>query len=150
MTHLADYSLSQLKQLQTRISKEIEKRESNTKASLLKRLRKLAQEEGISLEDLLGRGTEATASATKRGRPAAKTVSAKKEPLAAKYRNPNNLEQSWSGRGRKPGWFEAWVANGGTIAALEHAASVAKKGRRGALSVEPVAAEPVPTAPAAT
>src|SRR5690606_22642922 len=112
MTHLADYSLPQLKQLQTRISKEIEKRESNTKASLLKRLRKLAQEEGSSLEDLLGRTTETTASATMRGRPAAKTVSAKKEPLAAKYRNPINLEQSWSWRGRKPGWFEAWVANG--------------------------------------
>ena len=109
MTHLADYSLPQLKQLQTRISKEIEKRASNTKASLLKRLRKLAQEEGISLEDLLGRDTEATASATKRGRPTAKTVSAKKEPLAASTATPtisNNrgLGVAASRAGSKHGW----------------------------------------------
>jgi DNA-binding protein H-NS len=149
MTNLADYSLPQLKQLQTRITKEIEKRESDTKASLLKRLRKLAQEEGISLEDLLGRDAGTIAPAAKRGRPTAKSVSAKKEPLPAKYCNPNNLEQSWSGRGRKPGWFEAWVANGGSITALENAATVANKGRRGALAVTPAAAEPVPKAPAA-
>jgi|GEM_PF-295258 len=149
MPHLADYSLPQLKQLQTRITKEIEKRESDTKASLLKRLRKLAQDEGISLEDLLGRDAGTIAPPTRRGRPTAKPVSAKKEPLPAKYCNPNNLDQSWSGRGRKPGWFEAWVANGGSITALENAARVAQKGRRGALALTPAEAEPVATAPAA-
>lgn len=149
MKNLADYSLPQLKQLQARITKEIEKRESDTKASLLKRLRKLAQEGGISLEDLLGRDVGTIAPAPKRGRPAAKPVSAKKETLPVKYCNPNNLDQSWSGRGRKPGWFEAWLANGGSITALENAASMTKKGRRGALAVTPAAAEPVPTAPAA-
>ena len=101
MTHLADYSLPQLKQLQTHISKEIEKRESNTKASLLKRLRKLAQEEGISLEDLLGRTMETTASATKRGRPAAKTVSAKKpwpnrRPTSRRLSAPSSIRSSGS------------------------------------------------------
>ncbi|MBN8443680.1 MAG: H-NS histone family protein [Thauera sp.] len=149
MPSLADYNLPQLKQLQARVLKEIEKRESDTKASLLKRLRKLAQDEGISLDDLLGRDAGTPPSTTQRERPAAKPVSAKKEPLPAKYCNPNNLGQSWSGRGRKPGWFAAWVANGGSITALENAASAARKGRRGALALAPVAAAPVPTVLAA-
>lgn len=54
MKSFADYSLPQLKKLQMRITTEIERRESDTKASLLKRLRKLVQTEGIKLEDLLG------------------------------------------------------------------------------------------------
>ncbi|WP_341648825.1 H-NS histone family protein [Thauera humireducens] len=131
MKSFADYSLPQLKKLQMRITTEIERRESDTKASLLKRLRKLAQTEGIKLEDLLGCDMGIAAPAKGRGRPEAKPVSVKRATLPAKYSNPNNLEQSWSGRGRKPAWFEAWVANGGSITALENAASIAKRGRRG-------------------
>lgn len=31
---------------------------------------------------------------------------------AALYRNPENPAETWSGRGRKPGWVEAWLAAG--------------------------------------
>jgi len=45
---------------------------------------------------------------------------------------------------------EEWnLHNGGSITALENAATVANKGRRGALAITPAAAEPVPKAPAA-
>lgn len=54
MKDLDELTLSQLKQLHVRISKEIDKRASNTKADLLKRMRKLAEQEGVTLEDLLG------------------------------------------------------------------------------------------------
>lgn len=73
MKDLDELTLSQLKQLHVRISKEIDKRASNTKADLLKRMRKLAEQEGVTLEDLLGvpavdAPAEARAGAVKRPR----------------------------------------------------------------------------------
>ena len=142
MTALNEYTLLQLKQLQARIAKEVSKRESDSKAALLKRLRKLAREEGIELEELLGtdESTTTQAKGTKAGKkpPAS---SAKKTPRPAKYRNPNNLDQGWSGRGRKPAWFEAWVNNGGSLDALENAAQ--SKGRKKYITESPASAEPV-------
>lgn len=147
MPQLADYNLPQLKQLQARIAKEIERRESDTKASLLKRLRKLAEQAGIRLEDLLGCDPAATTATTKPAQLTAKPASTKREPLTAKYRNPNNLEQSWSGHGRRPGWFKAWVTNGGSITAQENAASVARKGLRSKPAVTAAAADSPPPHP---
>lgn len=43
----------------------------------------------------------------------------KKAKLPPKYRNPNNPQQTWSGRGRKPGWFLAHVDGGGRLEELE-------------------------------
>jgi len=37
----------------------------------------------------------------------------------AKYRNPNNPEQTWSGRGRKPAWIHQAIADGIDVTALE-------------------------------
>ena len=136
MTNITDFTLPQLKQLNDRISKEIAKREVGTRTSLLKRLRKLAKNEGVQLEELLGAQQPAQSSPSRRRvavQPATASASAKKAPLAPKYSNPNDLTQSWSGRGRKPGWVEAWLGNGGTLDALENAAQTAAKGRRRSL-----------------
>lgn len=148
MSDLTEYTLAQLKQLQARIVKEVAKREIDKKAALLKRLRKLARDEGVALEELLG--TDASTTAQDKGPKAPKkslTSTAKKAPLPVKYRNPNNLEQSWSGRGRKPAWFEAWISNGGSLDALENAAQ--SKGYKKAITAASASAEPVDDNPAA-
>lgn len=130
MTNLTEYTLPQLKQLQARIAKEVSRRESDSKAALLKKLRKLARDEGVELEDLLGKEPTTTAQAKgQKPQKGSKPTATKRAPIPAKYRNPNNLDQSWSGRGRKPAWFEAWVNNGGSISALENAAMVRKTNR---------------------
>lgn len=130
MSDLTEYTLPQLKQLQARIAKEVAKRENDSKAALLKRLRKLARDEGLELEDLLGKEPSATPTAKGPTRTKAfKPPADKKAPTPAKYRNPNNLDQGWSGRGRKPAWFEAWLRNGGSISALENAATLRKTDR---------------------
>ncbi|WP_372604788.1 H-NS family nucleoid-associated regulatory protein [Actibacterium sp.] len=36
-------------------------------------------------------------------------------PAAPKYRNPENTDQTWTGRGRKPGWVAAHLAAGGAL-----------------------------------
>ena len=38
------------------------------------------------------------------------TVKGKRVPV--KYRNPADPTQGWTGRGRKPRWVEAWLADG--------------------------------------
>lgn len=144
MNDLAHLTLPQLKQLQNRIAKELSKRESDTKYALLKRLRKLARDEGLELDELLGtKAADETPQAKepKRRVKAASSSAEKKPPVPAKYRNPNNLDQSWSGRGRRPAWFEAWVNNGGSVAALENAAMLAK-GRKMSSASSPDESEP--------
>ena len=40
-------------------------------------------------------------------------------PIKPRYVNPNDPVVTWSGRGRKPAWFEACLASGMTIDQLE-------------------------------
>lgn len=112
---LSTLNLSDLRKLAGKIEKEIEKRAASARAGLLKKLSKLAKEHGVSLGDLVG--TSPATAPAKRA-----PVAAKKAPLSAKYRHPSNKNLAWSGRGRKPGWVDAWLANGGTLSALEIAA----------------------------
>ena len=37
---------------------------------------------------------------------------AKGAPIAVKYRNPANKEQTWAGRGKRPRWFHEALAAG--------------------------------------
>lgn len=115
--NLSDYTLSQLHQLDARITKELGKRQTDARLDLLKRLQALAQEAGLSLDDLRREVAGATGNAR-----SGRTSAAARPPLPAKYRNPNNLNISWSGRGRRPAWISAWLANGGTLDGLANAA----------------------------
>ena len=40
------------------------------------------------------------------------TTTRKRVPATIKYRNPANLTETWSGRGRKPRWYDALIASG--------------------------------------
>jgi DNA-binding protein H-NS len=50
----------------------------------------MAQAEGFTIDELFGSG----------GR-------RKRRPATAKYRNPADHSQTWSGRGKRPRWFSA-------------------------------------------
>jgi DNA-binding protein H-NS len=39
-------------------------------------------------------------------------INSTRAPVDAKYRNPQNHDETWSGRGRRPAWFLAAVAAG--------------------------------------
>ncbi|MCK9988149.1 MAG: DNA-binding protein H-NS [Azoarcus sp.] len=117
--NLSSYTLPQLKQLSARIAKEIAKQESAGKASMLKKLQKMAREHGLSLDELVG---ASGATRTKPAKAPSKALPAARVPLPAKYRHPSNKELAWSGRGRRPQWVEAWLANGGAMEALATAA----------------------------
>ncbi|PKM01418.1 MAG: histidine biosynthesis protein [Gammaproteobacteria bacterium HGW-Gammaproteobacteria-6] len=57
----------------------------------------LAKENGYSIEELFGGAKVATKVVAK---------------VAPKYRNPANPEKTWSGRGKRPRWFNEALAKG--------------------------------------
>ena len=116
---LSTYTLPELRRLQSKVESEIRRRSDVTRRNLIKRMQKMAADEGLSLDDLLEGSTPASAEAkpaTKRGRrPGTKTAKAAKPALVVKYRNPTNPDQGWSGRGRKPQWALDWIAQGKSL-----------------------------------
>ena len=89
MTDLTALSLDQLKNLQKDIEKAINSFEARRLAHARQELEAKAKELGVSLAEILGSKPEKGAKAA----------------VSAKYRNPKNPEETWSGRGRKPRWL---------------------------------------------
>ncbi|NPD14287.1 H-NS histone family protein [Xinfangfangia sp. D13-10-4-6] len=88
--------LKELKSLQTRVARAIATFEDRRKKEALSKLDEAARELGFaSLAELTG-----TAAPRKRA------------AVEAKYANPANPAETWSGRGRKPRWFAAALAGG--------------------------------------
>ena len=77
-------------------------------------VREVAKKHGVEWKELLEALLAAPEDAPKKGR------SARAESTGvAKYRNPENPEQTWTGRGRKPAWFTELVDAGISVASLE-------------------------------
>jgi len=98
---LSTLSVIQLRELQQQIPAELKRRESQEKVNVLNEVRAFAKARGYAIEDLLGKDAKV------------KAVSGNK--VKVKYRHPENSELEWTGRGRKPKWVEAWLANGGSL-----------------------------------
>lgn len=90
--NLDSMSKEELMDLKAQVEKAIKTVESRRKTDALKAAEAAAKEHGFSL-DQLTRGKSGSVS-------------------VAKYRNPANPEQTWTGRGRKPTWFTEALANG--------------------------------------
>lgn len=88
---LDELSLRELMELQDRVKVAIIERQHTERAEVKSRMLALAAEAGMSIEEILG---------NRRGRGAAA-----KGQAAPKYRNPENPDETWSGRGRKPNWL---------------------------------------------
>lgn len=102
---LNSLSLSELKELQGKVARTIAGFEERKKREALAAVENQAREMGFSLGELLELQAE------KGGR--------KRTASVAKYANPANAAETWSGRGRKPGWFIAALAGGKSAADLE-------------------------------
>ncbi|WP_254431942.1 H-NS histone family protein [Azonexus fungiphilus] len=101
---LSTLSLVELRELQEKIPAELKRRESAEKANVLNEVRAFAKARGFAIEDLIGKETKV------------KVASGGK--VKVKYRHPQNAELEWTGRGRKPKWVEAWLAEGASLDAL--------------------------------
>lgn len=92
---LNNMSLKDLKDLQARVTKAVSTFEDRKKKEALAEIEEMARAKGFSLSELTGMGGPK-----------------KRAPATAKYANPANASDTWSGRGRKPRWFEAALKSG--------------------------------------
>lgn len=88
-------SLKELKDLQSQVAKAIASFEDRKKKEALAEIEEFARAKGFSLSELTGA-----------------VVTRKRAPAVAKYANPADSSDTWSGRGRKPRWFSAALAAG--------------------------------------
>ncbi|MBM7066527.1 H-NS family nucleoid-associated regulatory protein [Actibacterium sp. 188UL27-1] len=100
-------SRKELEKLQVDIDKALAKVAEEERKAALAAAEKAVANHGFSLDELIASG----AVGGKKGRNAPKSP--------AKYRNPDNPEQTWSGRGRRPGWIAEAEADGKVLADLE-------------------------------
>ena len=95
-------SLDELKQIQKGVTKAIATYEDRQRREAAAKLEQTARDLGYSLAELAG-------SARKGRRAGAKRVSA---PGEAKYADPNDPSQTWSGRGRRTRWMVDAMSRG--------------------------------------
>lgn len=81
--------------LQDRIFAELDKRAKQEREEALRKIRSIADEAGLSLDELV---------TVQKGKA--------KSKAQVKYRDLDNPENTWAGRGRKPRWLEQALARG--------------------------------------
>jgi DNA-binding protein H-NS len=96
--NLDNLSLKELKDLQTQVARAISGFEDRKKREAIAALEESARSMGFSLAELVEAAPVR-----------------KRKPARAKYANPANAEQTWTGRGRKPRWAEAALKAGKSL-----------------------------------
>lgn len=100
---LSNMSLADLQALQPKITEEIKKRQADVHAKARQQILQIAQDAGVPLKDLMNSGFKLNKSGGER------------KPVEAKYKNPANHSQTWTGRGRQPKWVEESLASGKSL-----------------------------------
>lgn len=90
-------SLKELLDLEAKVQKAIAVARDRERADVKQALAAMAEKRGFSVSELFGG----------RGRG---------KGSAAKYVNPDNRSETWTGRGRKPNWLVAKLKKGANIA----------------------------------
>ena len=89
-------SEAQLKDLRGQVDRALSTLSTRRRADARRAVEEAASKHGFSLSELVGAKIE-------------------KIKGAPKYRNPANSAQTWSGRGRQPGWIKDALAKGKAI-----------------------------------
>ncbi|SMC30019.1 DNA-binding protein H-NS [Andreprevotia lacus DSM 23236] len=100
------HPLEVLQQLQVEVDAAIAARREQGCHALLSELNALAREKGFSLRELLGEPEKPAKQKTK-----IKGV--------ARYSNPQDRNQTWTGHGRKPQWVVDFLSAGGLLDQLK-------------------------------
>ena len=103
--------IAKLRDLHSKVEAAINEKVSQRRRELEAELSKLARFGGGGKAPKFGRGGP-------------------KGPVAAKYRNPENLEETWAGRGLKPRWLTAAIKGGKKLEDFSIAAPAKKPARR--------------------
>lgn len=102
---LDSLDIDELKDLRKTVDRAISSYETRKRQEAISAAEQAAREHGFKLADLLGNG--------KAGR--GRKSDAGSTGGAAKYVNPDDPEQTWSGRGRRPHWINEALESGRTL-----------------------------------
>ena len=97
---LANSSVAELERLSAEIKTAIEERKAKEINDARIYVRELAASLGITLEELFEEPNKSSKVAKK---------------AAVKYRNPNNENETWTGRGKQPRWLLSQLQNGAKL-----------------------------------
>ncbi|MEL6168594.1 MAG: H-NS histone family protein [Pseudomonadota bacterium] len=100
---LETLSLQELKSLQKQVESAITSFEKRQRDKARTEMEKIAKEYGVSLQEVITGSGKSKAGKSK---------------LPAKFRNPQDPSQTWSGRGRQPEWYKAAIKAGKSDADL--------------------------------
>lgn len=100
MHDLSKYSLTQLRALEVQVIDALKTQHFLGISKAREQILHIARNAGLSEKQL-------------RAIKVAKTP--KQGAVQVKYRNPEDQNQQWSGRGRHPAWVKAWVASGKSL-----------------------------------
>lgn len=96
---LEGMSLKELRDLQKKVDSSIKTADERNRKRALAAAEQAVAEFGLSLQELAPLiGIKASGEA--------------KSPIPPKFRSPENPELTWSGRGKRPRWFTAALADG--------------------------------------
>lgn len=102
MENLNEMTIEQLRELRKNVDRAIATYEARARRAALDAVGEVAREHGFKLAELVG-GEGA-------GR---KTANAASRDI--RYVNPDNPDETWSGRGRRPGWVKAALEAGRSL-----------------------------------
>jgi DNA-binding protein H-NS len=100
---LSGMSMNDLLELEKNVQKAKAALEKKRVLEARKAIESAAREYGLTVDEVLG--ASASAGSAQKGAP--------------RYANPDNPEQTWTGRGRQPAWYKAAIAAGTDPATLE-------------------------------
>ena len=98
---LESMDLEGLKELRKKLDRAIANYETRKRQEALSAVERAAREHGFKLAELLVEGKSS------RGR--------KSTAAVVRYVNPEDPEQTWSGRGRRPNWVSSALESGRTL-----------------------------------
>lgn len=101
----------ELEKLKVDIDKALARLDEKDRQAAIAAAEKAAAAHGFSLADIAG-----DALSKGKGR---KAKTGPKKPSVPKYRNPENAEQTWTGKGRQPEWFKSALAAGHSPDSME-------------------------------
>jgi DNA-binding protein H-NS len=105
-TDLSNYNLAELKGLQFDIEKEIKSRQHDEVRKAREQILAIAQDVGVPVSKLIARVAGSKKDGAKNGGG---------QQGQARFRNPADDSQTWTGRGRQPKWIAEALSGGKSL-----------------------------------
>lgn len=100
-SQLSNMNIEDLIAIRNEAERLIKRKEKDAKKDLINQFKQQAAALGLTLEEVMGT--------------APKTTRRSRGKVPPKYRNPNNAEQTWTGRGKQPVWVRELLAQGRSL-----------------------------------